>query len=228
MTERYAVYFSPSADSELGQFGQSVLCRSADCVRQADASSTFADQNRWRQLTEKPAHYGFHATLKAPFELKEDYTVNTLMDSVSEFATSQTPIELTSLYPRTLGGYMALTLSKEIDHLSRLALNCVQTFEQYRKALSDADIKRRKLQALSGRQGALLLEYGYPYVADEFRFHLTLTSKLDENDEDYENWVISEYEKFVSKTPTLDRISVFTQADRQTPFVQIEEVCFTG
>ena len=118
---------------------------------------------------------------------------------------------------------MALTLNSEIDELSRFALSCVEAFEPYREALSEADIKRRKLQALSGRQGALLLEYGYPYVADEFRFHLTLSGKLSESDQDYENWIIGEYNRLITKTPVLDRLAIFTQADRQSPFVEIAE-----
>jgi hypothetical protein len=31
---------------------------------------------------------------------------------------------------------------------------------------------------LSERQRALLIEWGYPYVFDEFRFHMTLSSSL--------------------------------------------------
>lgn len=123
---------------------------------------------------------------------------------------------------------MALTLKNEIDSLSGFALNCVETFEPFRKALSEADLERRKRQALSGRQGALLLEYGYPFVADEFRFHLTLSGKLSDHDSDYEHWVVSEYDKHINKTPVLDSIAIFTQSNRQTPFVQLAAFSLTG
>lgn len=221
MTERYAVYFAPGADSELELFGQSILCRSASCERKADASSTFANQTQWLRLTEKPAHYGFHATLKAPFELVHSQTVESLTAAVAEFAKNQLPIALTSLFPRSLGGFMALTLENEIEHLSRFALNCVESFEPFRKALSDSDLQRRKLHELSNRQEFLLMKYGYPYVADEFHFHLTLSGKLHEHDKEYEAWVISEYNKLISETPVLDRIAIFKQADRQSPFLQL-------
>lgn len=225
MTERYAVYFAPSADSELGLFGQSILCRTATHERKTDAKSTFADQSQWLRLTEKPAHYGFHATLKAPFELAHNQTLDTLTAAVTEFSKNQLPIELTSLYPRSLGGFMALTLENEIEPLSRFALNCVEVFEPFRKALSDSDLQRRKLQALSNRQESLLLKYGYPYVADEFHFHLTLSGKLNDHDKEYENWVISEYNSLITDTPVLDRIAIFKQVDRQSPFIQIAEFC---
>lgn len=228
MTERYAMYFSPAANSELEQFGQSVLCRSATRARQTNASSAFPDQARWLKITAQPAHYGFHATLKAPFELKRSNTLDNLTTAVTAFAMTQSPIELTSLYPRELGGFMALTLEYELESLSSFALNCVKSFESFRKTLSDEDIQRRKLQGLSSRQESLLLEYGYPYVADEFRFHMTLSSKLKEHDKDYKAWAISEYNRLISKTPVLDKIAVFSQTDRQTPFVQLAEFPLAG
>jgi 2'-5' RNA ligase len=225
MTERYAVYFAPGADSELGLFGQSILCRSATRKRETDARSTFADQSQWLRLTEKPAHYGFHATLKAPFELAHNQSLDSLTAAVTEFAKNQLPIELTSLYPRSLGGFMALTLENEFEPLSRFALNCVESLEPFRKALSDSDLQRRKSQSLSNRQEILLLKYGYPYVADEFHFHLTLSGKLSDHDKDYEAWAISEYSRLISETPVLDRLAIFKQVDRQSPFLQLVEFC---
>jgi 2'-5' RNA ligase len=228
MTQRYAVYFSPSADSQLGQFGQRVLCRSATSDRKPNASSTFSDQARWLRLTEKPAHYGFHATLKAPFELKRSITVDKLTRAVTDFATSQSPIELTSLSPRNLGDFMALTLENEIETLSKFALDCVISLEPFRQVLSDGDMQRRKLHGISSRQESLLLEYGYPYVADEFRFHLTLSDKLSKHDQDYKTWVISEYDKLVVRPPVLDQIAIYAQTDRQSPFIQVAEFALSG
>lgn len=221
MTKRFAVYFSPGKHTELGQFGQSILCRSPILARQPDASSTFTDQARWLQLTAKPAHYGFHATLKAPFELSDAQTEEGLISAVADFAINRSSVELTTLYPRSLGGFMALTIGNDIEPLSRFAFDCVESFELFRKALSDSDVQRRRQQALTRRQEVLLLEYGYPYVNDEFRFHLTLSNTLSEHDHDYETWVISEYDRLVSKPPMLDRVAVFSQADRQTAFIQL-------
>lgn len=123
---------------------------------------------------------------------------------------------------------MALTLDNEIESLSSFALNCVGSFESFRKTLSDVDIQRRKLHGLSNRQESLLLQYGYPYVADEFRFHLTLSDRLSEHDQDYRSWVISEYNRLVVKTPVLDQIAIFTQTDRRTPFLQLAKFNLSG
>jgi len=223
MTDRYAVYFSPSADSELGRFGETILCRTANSRRNKNASSSFENRDQWLRLTEKPAHYGFHATLKAPFELANGYNVEELIEAVSKFATNQTCIAIPSLYPRSIDGFMALTLDNKIEPLSRFALDCVETFEQFRRPLSEADLRRRKLHNLSNNQELLLKQYGYPYVADEFNFHLTLSGKLNEHDENYEAWVINEYDKHITDTPVLDHISIFTQATRQSPFEELAQ-----
>jgi len=44
---------------------------------------------------------------------------------------------------------------------------------------SAAELARRRAAGLTQRQDTLLLRWGYPYVMEEFRFHLTLTGKLD-------------------------------------------------
>ena len=51
-------------------------------------------------------------------------------------------------------------------------------FEPFRAPLTDADIARRRPERLTPRQRELFEQYGYPYVLDEFRFHLTLTDPV--------------------------------------------------
>ena len=45
---------------------------------------------------------------------------------------------------------------------------------------AEAEIARRRPDWLSTRQRDLLDRWGYPHVMEEFRFHLTLTDRLDE------------------------------------------------
>ncbi|TKA95193.1 DUF1045 domain-containing protein, partial [Cereibacter changlensis] len=42
------------------------------------------------------------------------------------------------------------------------------------------EIARRRPERLSPRQRGYLADWGYPYVMEEFRFHLTLTGDLPE------------------------------------------------
>ena len=64
---RYAVYFVPAADSALYRFGSAVL--QYDCYTGAAVLPPIELRNQaddWRNATEEPRRYGFHATLKAP------------------------------------------------------------------------------------------------------------------------------------------------------------------
>lgn len=223
MTTRYAVYFAPKPQSELNHFGESVLGRSASCSRSTGAHSTFIDNTRWHALTEKPAHYGFHATLKAPFELGEGFSAEDLLSAVASFSQNQAVIKLKGLAPRRLSGFMALTLSESQESLMDFAQSCVETFEPFRRRLSTQDRSRRVAQGLSERQIALLDRFGYPYVAEEFRFHMTLSGHLSQQDQDYEQWVSELYSQLVPNDPMLDQIAVFAQANRQSAFVQLAE-----
>ena len=54
-------------------------------------------------------------------------------------------------------------------------------FDQFRAPLSSADMVRRQAGSLSDKQKAYLELWGYPYVFDEFRFHMTLTGALPES-----------------------------------------------
>jgi hypothetical protein len=65
MTTRYAIYYSPNADTLFHRLASEWLGRDAwsgDAQRQPAIADIPA-------LTEEPRRYGFHATLKAPFHL---------------------------------------------------------------------------------------------------------------------------------------------------------------
>ena len=59
-----------------------------------------------------------------------------------------------------------------------LAQACVETFEPFRAPLAEEELARRRAVPLSARQEANLERWGYPYVAEDFRFHMTLTARL--------------------------------------------------
>ena len=69
---RYAVYYAPAADSALWRFGSATL--GYDALTGEDlpfAVPPGCDLALWPAFTEEPRRYGFHATLKAPFELAD-------------------------------------------------------------------------------------------------------------------------------------------------------------
>ena len=77
-----------------------------------------------------------------------------------------------------LQGFLALTPEGCEAALLEFAAAVVEDTDAYRAPLTTADIARRRPESLSPRQRDLLDRWGYPYVMEEFRFHLTLTDRL--------------------------------------------------
>ncbi len=225
MSARFAVYFSPDDASELASFGAYALGRDATGNATAASQGDYPDDRVASRLRSKPAHYGFHATLKAPFELSQLSNKSLLLEDVEALASNTRSISLHSLYPRALAGFMALTLKSDVNtSVSHLASHCVERLESHRATLSAADIARRQTGQLSDTQQHYLVKYGYPFVMSEFQFHMTLTDNLqDTTDTPYTLWLEELFKTRVPVTPELDRLAVFYQADRDTPFTRIAE-----
>ncbi|WP_397422472.1 DUF1045 domain-containing protein, partial [Phenylobacterium sp.] len=82
---------------------------------------------------------------------------------------------------------------------------------------------------LSPEQDARMLKWGYPYVYEDFRFHMTLTGRI--RDDQVRMKVLSALQNhFVAETgPTLfDNLAVFRQPDRASPFTVLGRFDFGG
>lgn len=229
MTARYAIYFAPDDNSQLGGFGATVLRRRAldatdwlnpELVIEFPASSVWSDR------IERPAHYGFHATLKAPFELADGQSSDNLIADVAEYCQTCDNISLDHLAPIRTSRYDALAFEKQPDALKVLASDCVLNFEKYRAPLTDTDVARRDPSTLTVSQLENMQRYGYPYILDDFNFHMTLSGRNDHNDAAYLDWLKHLYQTMVTETPVLDRLSIFYQPNRTTAFVRIAEHLF--
>ncbi len=211
---RYAVYFVPSDDSMLGEFGAHVLQR----TRCQD------DHPIRLNVTKKAAHYGFHSTFKAPMELANGFTEQALLDAVQAYTRSKKRVPLTGLRPNIVNGFHALTLPHSPD-VNAFAADVMRTFEPFRAPLNDADRQRRKPETLSERGRKYLETYGYPHVLEEFHFHMTLSNRIENAEEShsYHQWLSELFETRVTQTPWLDQLAVFWQPDRNTAFTRIGE-----
>jgi putative phosphonate metabolism protein len=174
---RYAIYFVPPADGGLYRLGSSLL--GYDCYRSADVPLPGGLPGDWADMTEAPRRYGFHGTLVAPFRLWPDRHEAELVQAAAEFIA--TPREVATIEPvvRALGKFIAIVPRVRDARLDRLAADCVTAFDRFRAPLSAADRARRGI-GLSERERANLERWGYPYVFEDFRFHMTLTGPLDE------------------------------------------------
>jgi len=177
--ERYAIYFAPEYGSDLARLGNQWLGldpESGTFLERPEIDSVGAAEIE--EITRSPARYGFHGTLKPPFYLDEDRRVDELELAVELLARNTAPFELGSLALRSLNGFLALIPEHPPADSSNLANACVANLDIFRRVPSDAELARRR-KNLSGRQEKLLRKWGYPYVFEEFRFHMTLTERLE-------------------------------------------------
>lgn len=133
-------------------------------------------------ITATPRKYGFHATLKPPFFLAEGGRLKNLEKAVEALACRLTPVSCDGLDLTALGGFLALTPRGNDSRINRLATEIVERLDAFRRLPSPAEIARRREVGLTARQEAMLARWGYPYVKDEFRFHMTLTGNLGPED----------------------------------------------
>lgn len=177
---RYALYWTPPpgpfTDLAAAWLGWNPW--TATEIPQAETTDPGISQSR---LTEEPRRYGFHGTLKAPFRLAEGGDRAGLEEAARRFAAQQAPVRVEGLTLSRLSGFVALRPTGDVSDLNRFAMRVVEAFDSFRAPLTEAEIARRKPEVLSSAQRDKLAKWGYPYVGDDFRFHLTLTGKVPDD-----------------------------------------------
>ncbi|MGI3186542.1 DUF1045 domain-containing protein [Nioella aestuarii] len=132
-------------------------------------------------ITEAPRRYGFHGTIKPPFRLADHMTEDDLRGAFGSLCTRLAPVVVPDLGIQRLGSFIAITPDTPCPALSDLAATVVAGLDCFRAPATEAELMKRRRKNLSARQEEMLTRWGYPYVFDEFRFHLTLTGKLGKN-----------------------------------------------
>jgi putative phosphonate metabolism protein len=227
---RYAIYYAPDPESPLWDFGSRWLGRDAATrkdVKRIDIKGV--KSNKVEKATQGPRHYGFHATLKPPFRLTEDHDRSMLDEALEAFSMAQEPFEVPALELAQLDGFIALRPQEPCKALNDLAANCVKDFDQFRAAPSKKELEMRTAADLTMAQHKMLETWGYPYVMDEFRFHLTLTDRLlDQDRQDILKGLEDAMENILSTNPwTLDAITLMRQKKPDEPFYEVKRYPFT-
>ena len=217
---RYAVYFVPSTDDPLWRFGcQAVGYDSATGEEVPFHDAPFYRAPQIAEWTADPRRYGFHATLKPPFHFADGAVVEDLEQSLAEFSATTAPVELGHLAVSILGRFLALTPREAGPAASEFAAKCVRAFEAFRAPLSEADRARRLAGNLTERQVAYLDQWGYPYVFEEFRFHMTLTGRLpDDATSDAARDQLSDLYAAIDRPVRIDALTLCEQATRDSRF----------
>jgi 2'-5' RNA ligase len=177
---RYAVYFVPAADSALYCFGSAVLqydCYTGHAVRPPSELENQLEE--WRKATEEPRRYGFHATLKAPFYLAPSSSEAQLVSALHSFAAIGRMVATIQPVVTMLSGFTAIVPEQANPAVNALAADCTTIFDAFRAPMSPQERARRIASGLNQSQIENLDRWGYPYLFADFRFHMTLTGKIE-------------------------------------------------
>lgn len=132
----------------------------------------------FEHATAEPRRYGFHATLKAPFHLKDSMDVNDLKLRMAALAAQLQPVELGVLEAVVMDDFVALVPQAVPAELSALAARCVTALDDLRAPLTALDRARRRVAPDDARGQFLLHTYGYPHVLERYVLHFTLSGSV--------------------------------------------------
>ena len=205
MTERFAIYYAPAQDSALSRKAEAWLA-----------------QPDLQELAISARRYGFHATIKAPMALAEGVDREQLATALRQFAATHAGVELSDFGPRLIDGFLAFTTEPQPAALTDFAALVVNFFEPQRAPLTAEDVRRRLKAPLTPRQVELVERYGYPYVLEQFQFHMTLTDRLPlERRDEMQRRAVVWFADELKAPIMLDRLVVFHEAAPGEPFTRI-------
>ena len=225
MPERFALYYAPAITHPLWLRAARWLGRDPAGTAGAPAEVPGIDTAYRLKISDSARRYGFHATLKAPMGLAPGVTRAELEAELVRFASGAPQAQIGRLKIANLDGFVALIPAVQGDELTHLAASIVTEFEPFRAPMSAAGREKRLSGGyLSPRQIEYIARYGYPYVMEEFRFHMTLTDRLSDAERPAvlaaaEDW----FGPLLETSFLLDRIALFHETDPGAPFTRLAD-----
>ena len=212
---RYALYYSPDQHSPFHESGAQWLgydaFTRAVCEQPGDGLLL--------GKTETPARYGFHATLKPPFHLNSTASYEELETATQILAESLRSVTIENLVLRDMDGFLALVPENQEESLSQLADVCVTALDPLREPPDEAEKQRRMANGLTPRQTKYLETWGYPYVFQDYRFHITLTNKLGPAEmTTVHALATTHFADFIGQPLNISKLSLFAEPDPTAAF----------
>lgn len=177
--ERVAIFIAPPEDHPWWEFGSRWLGRDVlsetpppPLTIPAEARATVA------VAATAPRRYGFHGTLVPPFALAPGTTIDGLCDAVQGVVRGREAFDV-QLAIRELRGFMALVPDPPEPRLDRLAADLLHAVNRFRAPEPPEQQSKRDRPGLTPEERRMLQGWGYPYLLETFRFHMTLTGALD-------------------------------------------------
>ncbi|MBL8584970.1 MAG: DUF1045 domain-containing protein [Rhizobiaceae bacterium] len=218
---RYAIYYTPAPTDTITRLAAGWLGRDAfggGAIEPQPVGPLHAAEIAFHAAPAR--RYGFHATLKAPFALAQGHNEAMLETALAEFAAEAEPVAIPNLALHQMDGFFALVPEKPVAALNLLANEVVSEFDRFRAPLTEAEIERRNPDQLSPAQFRYLCQWGYPYVFDAFRFHMTLTGRVGREDSPRVRAALEElFAGVVGHPLAVDALALFAETEAGAPFV---------
>ncbi|MBU1358032.1 MAG: DUF1045 domain-containing protein [Gammaproteobacteria bacterium] len=222
---RYALYFAPRVDTEWWEAGSRWIGRCA--ARQVDMPQppvpgvSAEEQRRW---TAAPRRYGWHATLRAPFKLAAQADMASVRAALRLICKAAS-FDMPTLEVARIDDFLALVPHGDSGAIDAMAARCVIEMDSQAAPLDANDLARRRAAGLTPHEDALLERWGYPYVFDCFRFHMSLTGSLKDASPTTVAALHEAASDWFSGLPPLrfDSVSLFGEPAPGADFVLIEQ-----
>ena len=229
MPQRFAIYYAPATTDLLWDRASVWLGRDSESGELQDGAVAGLDRSRLLNHTQSAGRYGFHATIKPPMALVDGASEDDLRKELQRFAEATAPLSLGKLQLADIEGFLALVTAAPNAALQDFAASVVETFEPFRAPLHPRDHAARLARGLTPRQEELLNAYGYPYVFDQFQFHMTLTDRLSDDDRDdlmaaAQTW----FAPVLDADIMLDRLVLFVEPESGLAFRRVADFVLKG
>ncbi|TPI43341.1 DUF1045 domain-containing protein [Mesorhizobium sp. B3-1-6] len=218
---RYAIYYTPGQDEKLARIAANWLGRDpfGAATRPVEAVGDLSAAEVAFH-TASARRYGFHATLKAPFRLAPNETEASLRAALDAFAGATPPVIIPRLVVGQIDGFFALVPETQFAPLNDFAGEVVRAFDPFRAPLTEAEIERRSPDALKPDEFRNLCQWGYPYVFDTFRFHMTLSGRVGPQESPRLRAAIDGLFADVLRQPVpVDALTLFVESEPGAPFM---------
>lgn len=218
---RYAIYFTPRQDEPLARIAANWLGRDpfGGATRPVEAVGDLSAAEVAFH-TASARRYGFHATLKAPFRLAPNETEASLRAALDHFAEATPPVVVARLAVGQIDGFFALVPETPFAPLNSFAGEVVRAFDRFRAPLTEAEIERRSPDSLKPDEFRNLCQWGYPYVFDTFRFHMTLSGRVGPQESQRLRAAIDGLFADVLQHPvSVDALTLFVETEPGAPFM---------
>lgn len=227
---RYAIYLAPAATHPLWVTGNRWLGRdpeTGDTLAQPGVAGLAP--NEVEAVTAAPRRYGLHATIKAPFHLAPGRDEAELTTRLGRFSAAWQPFDLPQMEVAALQDFIALQLRQPCPALHALADACVTEFDDFRAPPDAAELARRQPETLSEGPRALLARWGYPYVFENFRFHVTLTGATPTSLRTrLQPWLAEHFASGLAQPCRVDGLALYVEPFPHASFRLVRRFPFAG